>query len=159
MRVTPAHTLAHQDATDLAAFDDDPSFFGHPRQGIQTPLGLSLFLAGHHRSISLCVQPPWWCLAHQRDQAAVVLGRQAARPSWFGPIAQTLDALGVKAVQATTHRLGTALQVLGHIFHPLSIPTACHHARMQNPVGWPMPAPCQFAYLFLFLLIVCCSHS
>jgi len=102
---------------------------------------------------------PAYTLAQQRDQAAVVLGRQAARPSWFGPITQTLDALGVKAVQPTTHRLGTALQLLGDGFHSLSIPPARHHTRMQDPVGWPVPACCQFAHLLLFSFIVCGSHA
>ena len=157
--MSPAHALAPQDAADLAPFDGDARFFGGPCQGVEAPLSLSRFLASHHRPVPLRHEPAWRRLSHQRDQFAIVLGRQAARPSRFGPISQPVDALVIKAVQPTAHRLGTAMQFLGDGFHSLSIPAAGHDARMQDPVGWPVPAPCQFAHLFLFFFILGCSRA
>jgi hypothetical protein len=157
--VAPAHPLTHEDGADLAAFDRDPSLLGRLRQRIEAPLGLCFFVACYHRAIPLRHQPPRRGLLDQRDQLAVILSRQAAGSTRFGSIAQPLQPLGIKAMDPTTHRLRVALQLLGNRFDALSISAASHYSCMQHPIGWPVPTPCQFAYLLLFLLILWRSHA
>jgi hypothetical protein len=106
----------------------------------------------------LCDELAWWSLTHQRDELAVIGGAQAARATGFGSISQTVETFRVKAVQATSHRLWAAMQRLRNRFDPLAIPTACHHPRMQDPIGWSVSTSCQFAHLLLFLFILCRSH-
>ena len=67
MGVTPAHAFAQIDATDLAAFDGDPSFFGSLGQGIERPLGRALLISSHHGPISLCREVPWRLLPGQSE--------------------------------------------------------------------------------------------
>lgn len=46
------------------------------------------------------------------------------------------------------------MHLLRNRFHPFPIPTARHYTRMQNPIGWPVPASRQFAHLSLFFIIL-----
>jgi hypothetical protein len=57
-------------------------------------------------------------------------------------------------MQATSHRLGTTLQLLGNGLHLLAIPTERHHTGMLDPVGWPVSACCQLPDLPFFLFIL-----
>ena len=158
MRLSPAHPFAQEDTTDLAAFDRDAHLFGGLGQRIEAPLRRALLIAGHHRPIPLCHQPPWGRLTHQRDDLAVIGGCQSTATSRFRSISQPLNAFRIEAMQPTPHRLRTAMQFLRNRFDPLAIPATRYHACVHNPIGWPVPTHCQFAHPPLFFFILGGSH-
>jgi hypothetical protein len=159
MGLPPSDALALEDATDLTAFDGDPGLLGCLHQRIQAPLRWSVFLLCLQAPICSPLQPPRRCRLYQGDDLAVVRSRQAAWPACFGPITQSIYALFIETMQPTTHRLSTTMQLFGNRLHILPIPTARHHACMQDTIGWSMSTGRQFSYLALFLLILSGSHS
>src|SRR5215472_2324529 len=102
---------------------------------------------------------PWGRFPHQCDQLTPVRFGQSARPSTARSVAQPEGALGIEAVQATPHCLRTTLQLPGDGLHSLPIPTARHHARMDDPVCRSVSACRQLLDLVFFLFILCGSCS
>jgi hypothetical protein len=158
MCVAPAHPFAQQDRPNLGAFHLDTSLLGGLSQGIEAPL-CRAFLLSRSQLIGVPLQAPRRRLSDQRDQPAALALRQPAGSSTARAITQPLNALCIKAVQAASHGLSAAVQLLGNRLHQLSIPTECSHTRMHNPIGWPMSACCQLPDLALFLFILSSSRS
>ena len=146
MCLSPSDSFPPQNAADLTAFDRDAGLLSRLCQRVETPLGRALLVAGHHRPVPLRHQSSRSWLAHRRDELAVILNRQAARPPRLGPIAQPFNPFGIEAVQPSSHGLRTTPHLLGDGAHSLSIPTPDYDARMQYPVGWPVSTRRQFAH-------------
>jgi hypothetical protein len=97
-------------------------------------------------------------LTHQSNQLAVIFDRQPTGAACFEPVSQPLNAFRIEAVQATSHRLRTAVQSPRNGFDLFAIPTPYDHLRMQNPIGWSMPTRRHFPDLPLFAFILRCSR-
>jgi hypothetical protein len=148
----PPDSFLQQDAPDLAPLHLDALVVCRSRQGIQTPLGVLLGLAGTE-FVAHPLGPPRRRRARQSDdRPALVLG-EPRLPSCSRAITQAIDAFRIEPNEPFSHGLRMAVELLGKRSGALALPAADNHPSAQNPIGWGMTTPCQLADLALFLLI------
>ena len=148
--MTKADAFAQTDAADLAPFHRDPCFFGGLCERILAKFRRALLIRHVQAPIGASLQSSRRSLTHEGKEPTVILGCQATGSASFGSIPSPFDPLRVKAVQSTAHRLRTTIE-LAFRWPRLVRHRASHdHACMKNPVGWSVPAGCQFAHPALF---------
>ena len=91
--------------------------------------------------------------ADQTDDLASLGLVQAAGATRARPVTESLDTLGVEAVQPLPHGLGMAPQPLGDLTGALALPASDHDAGAQDPVGGCMAAGRQPAHSALLVQV------
>src|SRR5262249_39686901 len=114
---------------------------------------LLLLVTSHPPPLLLGHQPSGRWGVHQSDERAVVGGGQATGVARARSIAQACESLGSEALQATPHRLGTAVQFGSTGVYAGALPTGHDHPSLLSPIRRPMSTGGQFANGARFLLV------
>jgi hypothetical protein len=151
--VPPTRALGQQDPAHLAALYLNAQLVGGLDQRVQGPLRRLLLVFGGKGAVRLPGEPARRVAADQTDNLASLGLVQAAGATRARPVTESLDTLGVKAVQPLPHGLGMAPQPLGDLTGALALPASDHDAGAQDPVGGRMAAGRQPAHSALLVQV------
>jgi len=150
--MAPPDPFLQQNAPDLAPLHLNACVVSCACQGIETPLGLLLWLAGTE-----LVAHAHWLPGRRRaskgTDAPAFLLRQPVLPACSWAITQSIHPLNIEAQDQLTDGLGMTGQVLGDGGRAFPFPTADDHSGSSDPVTLRMATSRQLPNLLLFVLI------